>query len=135
VSPLLDLTLDVTALALAVSTFLCLERMRRGPTIMDRILAFDTICVMLVGMMVVVSLRWQSSDYLDLILVFTLLGFFSTIAFSLYLHRTYGRHDPNEARVLLRRAKRQARAKAAPVSTKIPAEPASSGLSWRRKGP
>jgi energy-converting hydrogenase Eha subunit C len=44
--------------------------------------------------MAVISVRWNSALYLDLILVFTLLGFFSTVAFALYLHRTYDiRHD------------------------------------------
>jgi multisubunit Na+/H+ antiporter MnhF subunit len=41
--------------------------------------------------MALVSVRWRSSLYIDLILVFTLLGFFSTVAFALYLHRTYDR--------------------------------------------
>lgn len=86
---LFPITLALCSLLLAFSIFLCLVRLRRGPTIMDRILAFDTICVLIVGFMVVVSARWRTALYLDLILVFTLLGFFSTVAFSLYLHRTY----------------------------------------------
>jgi len=107
-SPLLSATLALSTVGLALSAFMALERMRRGPTVMDRILAFDTICVMIVGLMVIVSIRWSSHDYLDLILVFTLLGFFSTIAFSLYLHRTYGRHDPAmEARLRRRQARRR----------------------------
>ncbi len=81
---LLTLTLAACSLLLTFSIFVCLLRLRRGPTIMDRILAFDTICVLLVGFMTVVSVRWDTALYLDLILVFTLLGFFSTVAFSLW---------------------------------------------------
>jgi multisubunit Na+/H+ antiporter MnhF subunit len=91
VSQLLHLTINLCALALAFCVFLCLIRLRRGPTIMDRILAFDTICVLIAGFMVLVSVRWKTNLYIDLILVFTLLGFFSTVAFALYLHRTYDR--------------------------------------------
>jgi multisubunit Na+/H+ antiporter MnhF subunit len=95
---LLTLTLAACSLLLAFSLFLCLLRLRRGPTIMDRILAFDTICTLIVGFMAVVSVRWDTALYLDLILVFTLLGFFSTVAFALYLHRTYDiSHDRAEA--------------------------------------
>ena len=86
---LLPITITLSALVLGFAVFLCLIRLRRGPTIMDRILAFDTICVIIVGLMGLVSVRWHTSLYLDLILVFTLLGFFSTVAFALYLHRTY----------------------------------------------
>lgn len=88
-SQLLPLTIAFSALVLAFCVFLCLVRLGRGPTIMDRILAFDTICVSIVGFMALVSARWRSALYLDLILVFTLLGFFSTVAFALYLHRSY----------------------------------------------
>ena len=88
-SPLLTLSLAACSVLLAFSLGLCLLRLRRGPTIMDRILAFDTICVLIVGFMAIVSVRWNTALYLDLILVFTLLGFFSTVAFALYLHRTY----------------------------------------------
>lgn len=134
---LLTWTLGLSAVGMAVSAFLCLERMRRGPTIMDRILAFDTICVMIVGMMVIVSIRWSTQDYLDLILVFTLLGFFSTIAFSLYLHRTYVRHDPElearERRRILRLEHKGALRAARVVRSKLEEEGTSSGLSWRAK--
>lgn len=88
-SPLLNATLGFCAVLLSAAILLCLIRLRIGPTVMDRILAFDTICVLIVGLMVVLSMEWSTALYLDLILVFTLLGFFSTVAFSLYLYRSY----------------------------------------------
>ncbi len=134
-SPLLTWTLGFSAVGVALSAFMCLERMRRGPTIMDRILAFDTICVMIVAMMVIVSIRWTTHDYLDLILVFTLLGFFSTIAFSLYLHRTYLRHDPkaeaSERRRIARLERKGSLRAARTVRTKLE-ETETAGLSWRK---
>jgi multicomponent Na+:H+ antiporter subunit F len=100
----LPLVLSLSGLVLAFSVFLCLIRLSRGPSVMDRILAFDTICCLIVGLMVLVSVRWRSSLYIDLILVFTLLGFFSTVAFSLYLHRTY---DAAQDHPQLRRRRRK----------------------------
>jgi multisubunit Na+/H+ antiporter MnhF subunit len=104
VSPL-SLTLDICVAGLSLGIFLSLERMRRGPTLMDRILAFDTICVMIVGMMALLSIRWSSSDYLDLILIFTLLGFLSAVALCLYLHRAYTPHGPAMKSEKIRRKK------------------------------
>lgn len=106
-SHLLPLSTAFAALVLAFCVFLCLIRLRRGPTIMDRILAFDTICVAIVGLMALVSARWRTALYLDLILVFTLLGFFSTVAFALYLHRTY---DVSQDRLPQAPGKRRRRA-------------------------
>jgi multicomponent Na+:H+ antiporter subunit F len=82
---------------LSVSTLLCLERMRRGPTILDRILAFDAIVVMIIGMIITLSVFWKTSLYLDMILVFTLLNFIATVAFAFYLHRTYEPHPEPES--------------------------------------
>jgi multisubunit Na+/H+ antiporter MnhF subunit len=107
---LLPFTLAACSLLLAFSVFLCLIRLRRGPTIMDRILAFDTICVLIVGFMVVLSARWHSALYLDLILVFTLLGFFSTVAFSLYLHRSYDLSHDHPELLAPKKARRRRRA-------------------------
>jgi multisubunit Na+/H+ antiporter MnhF subunit len=59
---------------------------------MDRLLCLDTFAVTLVGIMVILSMKWKTSFYLDLILVFSTFGFLSTVAFSYYLHKTYIAH-------------------------------------------
>lgn len=65
-----------------------LVRLARGPTVIDRIVAFDLITTSAVGMIVLLSIRWRTALYLELILVFSLLGFFGTVAFVYYLSRT-----------------------------------------------
>lgn len=87
------LAISAASVLLALALLFCLLRLLAGPTVMDRILAFDTICVVIVGFMALLGARWGTSLYLDLVLVFTLLGFFSTVAFTLYLHR---RWDPGQ---------------------------------------
>lgn len=107
-SPLLSWVLGFCAVLLSASILVCLVRLRLGPTVMDRILAFDTICVLIVALMVVVSIVWSTPLYLDLMLVFTLLGFFSTVAFCLYLYRSYEvAHDREPGRRAPRRAGRR----------------------------
>ena len=80
------LTLASGILTLAI---LCgLVRLARGPTVIDRIVAFDLITTATVGMIVLLAMRWQTALYLELILIFSLLGFFGTVAFVYYLSRT-----------------------------------------------
>lgn len=107
-SHLLTLSTAAAAVILAFCVFLCLIRLRRGPTIMDRILAFDTICVSIVGLMALVSARWRTALYIDLILVFTLLGFFSTVAFALYLHHSYDLSHDRLPQAPVRKRRRRA---------------------------
>jgi multisubunit Na+/H+ antiporter MnhF subunit len=73
---------------LAVSVLAALVRIARGPLVIDRLLAFDLLTVCGVGMMALLSVLWRTEHYLELVLVFSLLGFLSTVAFTLYLNKT-----------------------------------------------
>jgi multicomponent Na+:H+ antiporter subunit F len=72
---------------LCAATSLALWRVVRGPTTLDRILAFDAVLVYLVGMVVVASIHRRTAEYLELILVITSLAFFTTVVFYYYLNR------------------------------------------------
>jgi multisubunit Na+/H+ antiporter MnhF subunit len=73
---------------LTASILLGLFRLARGPTVLDRVLAFDLITTCAVGMIVLLSIQWKTSLFLELILIFSLLGFLTTVAFVFYLHKT-----------------------------------------------
>jgi multisubunit Na+/H+ antiporter MnhF subunit len=73
---------------LTAAVLLGLARLVQGPTVLDRILAFDLIATSIVGMIVLLSVQWRTALYLELILVFSLLGFAGTVAFVFHLHRT-----------------------------------------------
>lgn len=72
---------------LALGIVLALVRMARGPTVLDRVLAFDLIATCAVGIIALLSMRWQTNDYIELILIYTLLGFSGATAFVFYLQR------------------------------------------------
>jgi multicomponent K+:H+ antiporter subunit F/multicomponent Na+:H+ antiporter subunit F len=61
-------------------------------------MSFDLITTCAVGMIVLLSVRWQTILYLELILIFSLLGFLTTVAFVFYLHRTMGSDAESRAR-------------------------------------
>ena len=88
-----DLLLNAGIFLLALGIVLALVRMARGPTVLDRILAFDLIATCAVGIIALLSMRWQTTDYIELILIYTLLGFSGATAFVFYLQRADAPHD------------------------------------------
>jgi len=84
---MIDVALNLGFVMLALAILLGAVRLVRGPSIMDRVLAFDLITTCAVGMIVLLSIRWRTVLYLELILVFSLLGFLTTVAFVFYLNR------------------------------------------------
>ena len=84
-----DLVYLISSLLLFSSVFLSLYRMIKGPTTMDRVLSFDSFAISVVGIMVLLYIHWKTVIYLDLIIIFSLFGFFGTVAFSYFLDRTY----------------------------------------------
>jgi multisubunit Na+/H+ antiporter MnhF subunit len=89
----MNLVLTLAFGALTLSILLGLVRLARGPSVLDRVLAFDLITTCAVGMILLLSLRWNTALYLELVLIFSLLGFLTTVAFVFYLHRTI---EPDE---------------------------------------
>ena len=86
-----------------IATLLCLVRMVLGPTTLDRILAFDGIVICTVAMIVLFSVYWQTTLYLELIVVIASLGFLTTVAFYFFLSRqgraaSLGEGEPEEDR-------------------------------------
>jgi multisubunit Na+/H+ antiporter MnhF subunit len=62
-----------------------LFRLMAGPTTLDRLVGFDTLTASVVGMIVIVSIHQNTADYMELVLIITGLGFFTTVAFYYYL--------------------------------------------------
>lgn len=85
---MMTLVLPISFGLLTLAVFLSLVRLVRGPNVLDRILAFDLIATSVVGMIALLSVKWQTAVYLELILLYSLLGFLSAITFVLYLHKT-----------------------------------------------
>jgi multicomponent Na+:H+ antiporter subunit F len=83
----MKVVLIITFAMLATAVLLALFRLQRGPSVLDRILAFDLISTCVVGMVVLVSVAWQTAVYVEAILIVSLLGFFTTVAFVFYLSR------------------------------------------------
>jgi multisubunit Na+/H+ antiporter MnhF subunit len=60
-------------------------RIAVGPTTLDRMVAFDLLTISVVALLIVLSVRERTTDYMELIIIVTALSFFSTVAYYYYL--------------------------------------------------
>ncbi len=89
--------LIVCGMGLGVAILLGLWRVVRGPSLPDRILAFDLVVTGAVGLLVLLSAFWETRIYLEAILVVSLLGFFTTVAFTQYLSHSRQSTDADDS--------------------------------------
>ncbi|OXS79409.1 Na(+)/H(+) antiporter subunit F1 [Domibacillus enclensis] len=66
---------------------LSLVRVFKGPTLPDRVVAFDVIGVNLISIAAVLSVILRTKAFLEVILIIAILAFISTVAFSKYIER------------------------------------------------
>jgi multicomponent Na+:H+ antiporter subunit F len=71
---------DLALAALAVAFALALVRAIRGPSVADRALAADLGFYAIVGAIALLALRTGYDQFLDVVLIATLLGFLATVA-------------------------------------------------------
>ena len=64
---------------------MALWRILMGPNVLDRIIAFDLIAISIVGMIILLSIWWKTHLFIEIMLIFSLLGFVGTVAYVCYL--------------------------------------------------
>jgi multisubunit Na+/H+ antiporter MnhF subunit len=86
-TPWLAAITEVCLLVLVASAALCLYRVIVGPQAADRAIAFDTLSAVLVGMVCLLCMLWNSTLYFDAVWILTLVGFLGSAAIAKYLAR------------------------------------------------
>lgn len=105
---MIDITINICFVLLGVAALLSLWRIIVGPRILDRVVAYDTVAVCIVGMMVLLSVRWHTQHLIEIMIIFSLLGFMGTIAFVTYLNTVIPRQrESSEAWRQRKLAKKQ----------------------------
>jgi multicomponent K+:H+ antiporter subunit F len=84
---MLNWALDVASVLLALSLLLAGWRLLRGPDIVDRVLALDTLYVNAAALLVMYGIRLGAAWYYEAALVIAMLGFLGTLAFAKFLLR------------------------------------------------
>jgi multicomponent K+:H+ antiporter subunit F len=84
---MIDMALDFALGCTALSLLLVSWRLLRGPDLVDRVLALDTLYVHVVALIVLLGLRRDTALLFEAALLIALLGFVSTAALARYLTR------------------------------------------------
>ncbi|MEM8835526.1 MAG: monovalent cation/H+ antiporter complex subunit F [Planctomycetota bacterium] len=80
-------TVNIGIFVIIASMVLCLVRIVRGPTLPDRGIASDTFAVQVVALVVLLTIKSQSLAFFDGVLIVSILGFVSTVAFAQFIAR------------------------------------------------
>ena len=62
-----------------------LYRLIKGPTHFDRVVSLDVINVSIIGVLVVIALILKNELFIDVAIVYSILGFLETIVFAKFL--------------------------------------------------
>jgi len=73
---------DLFILLIGLTIFLSFIRFLKGTHLLDRVVAFDTMSIICVSLLVVLSITLKEPFYLDIAFVFALIGFIGVIIFA-----------------------------------------------------
>lgn len=73
--------------AISIALLLNLWRLIAGPTVMDRVLAVDTMVINAIGVIILIGIYQKTTMYFESALLFAMFGFVSTVAFCRFILR------------------------------------------------
>ena len=81
---ILPYALGIGLIAITISMFMCLICLIAGPSVIDRLLALDTLFLNATCLIVVLGIYWVSTNLFEGALLVAMLGFVSTAALARY---------------------------------------------------
>ena len=81
---ILPYALGICLIAVTISMLLCLIRLIIGPSIVDRLLALDTLFLNAICLIIILGIYWASTSLFEGALLVAMLGFVSTAALARY---------------------------------------------------
>ena len=84
-TPHINLFLEIVLGLLALAAVLGFVRLLRGPSLPDRVVAFDLLATVAVGISAVYSMAHDQPVFLDVAVVIALISFVGTVAFARYI--------------------------------------------------
>jgi multisubunit Na+/H+ antiporter MnhF subunit len=87
----------VSIVLISLGMVACIYRLLRGPHLLDRALAVETLAVQLIGLVLLLMIHWQTAWFIDGVMVLSLLGFAGTVAVAQFVGRLRQRgHDATD---------------------------------------
>ncbi|MFO7594625.1 MAG: K+/H+ antiporter subunit F [Pseudomonadota bacterium] len=84
---ILSISVQIALGMVGVAALLNLWRLLRGPTLLDRVIALDTMYINTIALLVALGIHLKSDVYFEAALVLAMLGFITTVAFCKYALR------------------------------------------------
>jgi multicomponent K+:H+ antiporter subunit F len=84
---MINIALAVGFLTLMIALILNLWRLMHGPSIMDRVLAADTMVINTIALIILFGIYQQTTAYFESALLFAMFGFTSTVGYCRFLLR------------------------------------------------
>ena len=78
---------NLIVIILLFAMFMTLFRFLKGPSLGDRIVAFDVLSIISVSLLVVLALYFKNAIYLDIALVIGLIGFLGAAIFGRFIEK------------------------------------------------
>lgn len=72
---------------LTVSVLLVIIRLFKGPKVVDRVVALDLVITIGIATVAAYCVRSKQAIYLDVAMIFALIAFLGTVAFSYYINK------------------------------------------------
>ncbi|GGA96867.1 Na(+)/H(+) antiporter subunit F1 [Macrococcus hajekii] len=82
-----EMIIKIALLIYGVAMCLAFFRLLKGPSLPDRIVAFDTIGVIIMSSVAIVGVLYNTQVYLEAVIIIGVLAFISTIATSRFIER------------------------------------------------
>lgn len=79
--------LDFGFVALSLAVLLNLWRLLRGPSLMDRVLAVDTMVINIIALIILFGIQQRTTIFFEAALLFAMFGFISTVAYCRFVLR------------------------------------------------
>ena len=86
-SILLNWSLFLGLMMLMISSILVMIRFLKGPDIPHRIIAFDLLAIILMGVIILYSILVSRDVFLDVAIIMALIAFLGTVAYAKYLEK------------------------------------------------
>jgi multicomponent Na+:H+ antiporter subunit F len=80
--------INIVFAMLILAMFLAFLRLAKGPSLPDRVVAFDLMTVTAAGILAIDTIAIGHSVFLDAAIVLALISFLATVAFARYLERS-----------------------------------------------
>ena len=74
-------------LALSLAVLLNLWRLFKGPSLMDRVLAVDTMVINAIALIILFGIQQRTTIFFEAALLFAMFGFISTVAYCRFILR------------------------------------------------